>query len=77
MYGPAVDQRHDLTLYRIIELTAELEGALIVDVEYYFGYGDAVYMLSPWLQVGYGSTQTTMEEESYTAIMNAVWTAVA
>ena len=53
MFGPEVGRRHDMTLFRQSGFNEELQSHLMVGGMHYCTYGDAAYMLRPWLQVAF------------------------
>lgn len=56
MYGPEVGRRHEITLYRQINMDAVLSSGLNFIGFHNCIYGDPAYMLRPWMQVAFTST---------------------
>lgn len=76
MYGPEVGRRHDMTLYRDSGIGEALENVLLIDGKQYCIYGDAAYLLRPWLQTAYPRINATAAELVYNREMSAVREAV-
>lgn len=76
MYGPEVGRRHDMTLYRQSGIGDELAAVLLIDGKQYCIYGDAAYLLRPWLQTAHPRLNATAAELMYNKLMSAVRTAV-
>lgn len=76
MHGPEVGRRHDMTLYRESGIGAVLEQALVIDGKQYCIYGDAAYMLRPWLQTAFPRVLATPQQVVYNTAMSAVREAV-
>lgn len=53
LYGPLVGRMHNITLYQISGLDDGLGDGLNVDGVRYCVYGDAAYMIRPWLQTSF------------------------
>ena len=49
LYGPEVGRRHDLTLLRNSGISERLQNCLTIGDRHYYIYGDAAYVLRPWL----------------------------
>ena len=71
-YGPEVGRRHDLTLLRESGLEERLQGCLNIGGRQYYLYGDAAYMMRPWMQVAFPRIWATVEQEIYNTRMSAV-----
>lgn len=76
MYGPEVGRRHDMTLYRESGLGEVLEAVLVINGKQYCLYGDAAYILRPWLQTAFPRTNASADEIMYNKAMSAVREAV-
>ena len=63
LFGPFEGRRHDMTLYHESGLDALLSSALVVDGNQYYLYGDAAYMIRPWLQAAFSGLTTPEQEE--------------
>ena len=72
MYGPEVGRRHDLTLLRESGLGESLSNCLNVNGRQFYIFGDAAYMLRPWIQVAFPSIGATEAHGLYNALMSAV-----
>jgi len=53
LFGPWEGRRHDMTLYFESGLDAVLPHALVISGVQYYSYGDAAYMLRPWVQASF------------------------
>jgi nuclease HARBI1 len=76
IYGPEDGRRHDMTLYNKSGIYEELSAALLVDGKQFCIYGDAAYVLRPFLQVGFPTVNADPETAIYTAKMNSIRIAV-
>lgn len=71
MYGPEVGRRHDLTLLRQSNIEPQLQTLLTEGRQFYL-YGDAAYMLRPWLQVPFERLNATPAQAVYNTRNSAV-----
>eukprot|EP00170_Pyropia_yezoensis_P001992 contig_8490_g1996 len=62
MYGPLKGRRHDMTLYHESQLDETLSEALTIDRHLFHPYGDAAYVLRPWLQTAFDGLLTLQQE---------------
>lgn len=76
MYGPEVGRRHDITLFRKSDLDNLLQNMLHIDSVRYCIYGEAAYMLRPWLQTAFPIVTAEIAELEYNTAMNGDGTAV-
>ena len=76
MFGPEVRRRHYMTLFRQSGLNVELQSHLMVGGMQYCTYGDAAYMLRPWLQIAFVPQSTSAEQLLYNKGISAVREAV-
>lgn len=53
LFGPEAGKLLDITLYRQSGMYSILKQALNIYGQQYFIYGDPVYFLRPWLQIGF------------------------
>ena len=76
LYGPQVGRRHDLTLLRESGIEQKLESCLLLSDRQFYIYGDAAYVLRPWLQTAFDRATATMEQAIYNTGMNRPRTSV-
>jgi nuclease HARBI1 len=76
IYGPEDGRRHDMTLYNKSGIDEELSVAILVDRKQFCIYGDAAYVLRPFLQVGFPTVNADPETSIYNAKMSSVRIAV-
>lgn len=76
LYGPEVGRRHDMTLFRESGLNDVLRDGLMIGGNQYCLYGDAAYVVRPWLQTAFNRVGATPEQSVYNARMSAVREAV-
>lgn len=76
MYGPEVGRRHDMTLYRESRLGEVLETVLVIDGKQFCIFGDAAYLLRPWLQTAFPSLNASAQDILYNKAMSMVRVAV-
>jgi len=62
LFGPWEGRRHDMTLYHESGLDDILPDALIINGEQHYLYGDAAYMIRPWLQAAFCGLLTPEQE---------------
>lgn len=62
MYGPEVGRWHDMTLYQVSGLGNVLEVVLAISDKQRCLYGDATYLLRPWLQTLFLRLDATEQE---------------
>ena len=65
-----------MTLYRQSNLDVELQEKLQIEGIQYCIYGDAAYVLRPWMQVAYPRGATTAQQQIYNSAMNGARVAV-
>ena len=53
LYAPEVCRRHELTLLRESEVEERLQSCLNIGGRQNYLYGDAAYMMRPWMQVAF------------------------
>jgi len=58
LFGPWEGRRHDMTLYYESGLDVVLPDALMIGCSQYYIYGDAAYMVRPWLQAAFSGVMT-------------------
>jgi len=75
LYGPVEGRRHDMTLYHESCLDAALASTMTVAVEQFYVYGDAAFMLRPWLQTAFEGL-VTPHQAAHNISMNVPRTAV-
>ena len=63
LFGPWEGRRHDMTLYHKSGLDDVLPDALVVDGEQHYLYGDAAFMIRPWLQAAFCGNLTEQQEQ--------------
>jgi len=63
LFGPFEGRRLDMTLYHESVMDSLLSFALVVDGSQYYLYGDAAYMICPWLQAAFSALMTPEQEE--------------
>ena len=71
LYGPEEGRRHDLTLILNSDISERLWNSLTMGDRQYYIYGDAAYVLSPWLQTAYERIGASDEQEWYSKRMSA------
>ena len=76
LYGPEVGRRHDLTLLRESKLQDRLQVCLKINGSQFYIYGDAAYMIRPWLQVAYPRTGATPDRQTLNSNISGVCVAV-
>lgn len=76
LYGPEIRRRHDISLYRQSELDGSLEETQNINGRQMYMYGDAAYILKPWLQVGFSRTFATAAQLSHNRVVRASHEAV-
>ena len=76
MYGPEVGRRHDMTLYRESGLDGILQSTFNNGGVQYCLYGDAAYILRPWLQTAFPRLGASAEQLWYNKGMSSVREAV-
>jgi len=59
---PWEGHRHDMTLYHESGLDAVLSDALVIQGVQHYIYGDAAYLVRPWLQASFRGVMTPNEE---------------
>jgi len=64
LFGPLEGRRHDMTLYYQSGRDELLPDALMVDGTQHYLYGDAAYMIRPWLQAAFTGTMTPEQEDA-------------
>lgn len=72
LYGPEVGRRHDTTLLRKSGLEERLQAILLIDGRQFYLYGDAAYMIRPWLQTAFPRVGATEEQLEYDTGTSAV-----
>ena len=73
---PEVGRRHDMVLYRKSGLGAILADGMFIKGKQFCIYGEAAYMMLPWIQVAYPRTNATADELDYKVAMSAVREAI-
>lgn len=58
LFGPWEVHRHDMTLSYESSLDVIVPGALMIGSSQYYIYGDAAYMVRPWLQAAFSGVMT-------------------
>lgn len=76
MYGPEVGRRHDMTLYRESRLGEVLEAVMVIDGKQFCLFGDAAYLLRPWLQTAFPRLNASVQDMLYNKAMSMVRVAV-
>ena len=76
LHGPEVGRGHDPTLLHDSGLQGRLQACLNVDGRQFYLYGDAAYMLCPWLQVELPRGDADVEQVDHNTRMSAVRVAV-
>ena len=76
LYGPKVGRRHDLTLLRQNRLQDSLQNCLHINGRQFYIYGDAAYVLKPWLQVVFPRAGASFERQIFNTRMSGVRIAV-
>jgi len=76
VYGPEEGRRHDLTLYRKRGMDTLRQQHLSLDNTQYFIYGDAAYMLRPWIQIPFPRSLAAEPQPDYNKRMSSVREAV-
>lgn len=71
LHGPEVGRRHDMTLYRQSGLDNALSETLLIDGEQFYIYGDAAFLLRPWIQVGFNRAFATPPQLIFNSAMSA------
>ena len=71
-YGPEEGRRHNMTLLHNSRISDRLAECLLVDGRQFYVYGDAAYVLHPWMQTAFNSIALTDEEGEYNTDMSAV-----
>lgn len=71
-YGPEESRRHDLILLRRSGITSILEECLLINERQFCVYGDAAYLLRPWIQKAYDLDTATEEQKLFKKLMSAV-----
>lgn len=68
-YGPIEGRRHDMTVLRWSPIEEKLADALLMYAVQYYLYEDPMYILRPYLQVGFkGAALTEKQVEFYKVI---------
>jgi len=62
LFGSWDGRRHDMTLYHESGLDAVLSDALVIQGVQHYIYGDAAYLVRPWLQASFRGVMTPNEE---------------
>ena len=76
MFGPEVGRRHYMTLFRQSGLNEQLVENLSLQDRQYCLYGDAAYVLRPWLQVAFRTHGSPANQLLYNEMMSSVREAV-
>ena len=76
IYGPEQGRRHDLTLLGNSGIENILQDCSVVGNQQYSIYGDAAYVLCPWLQTAFPTLTATVAQQAYNKSMSAVREAV-
>jgi len=63
LFGPWEGRRHDMTMYHQSGLDDVLPDVLVVDGEQHYLYGDAAFMIRPWLQAAFCGNLTEQQEQ--------------
>lgn len=72
LYGPMEGRRHDMTLLRESNWNEVLSQCLFIDGEWFYIYGDAAYLLRPWMQRPYTRGVCSATEELFNKKMSEV-----
>lgn len=72
LYGPEIELRHDMTLFKQNGIGQQLQSAKMIDGRQYCAYGDAAYILRAWLRTDFGRAQATENQLLYNLYMRAV-----
>lgn len=64
IYGPLESRRHDITMFRLSGIEANLSDSLLIDGRKCFIYGDPAYILRAYLQIGFGGGNLTPPQSS-------------
>lgn len=72
MHGPEVERSHHFTLYRQSVLDFMLQKHLKIDGNSFYIFGDAAYMLKPWLKVNFKRAFCTLEQQHHNISMSSV-----
>lgn len=76
LHGPEVGRRHDMTLYRQSGLDDSLSETLLIGGDQFYIYGDAAFLLRPWMQVGFNRAFATPPQLMFNSAMSAAREAV-
>lgn len=76
LYGPGIGKRQDMKLYRDGRIDAELKKALVIDGQQFWLYGDADYIIRPWLWTSVPGEGASAKDAAYNTAMSSVWEAV-
>ena len=76
LYGTEVRRRHELTLLRESNLRDRLQVCLKINGRPVYIYGDAAYMIRPWLHVAYPRTGAPWDRQNFNTAISAVRVAV-
>ena len=76
MYGPEEGRRHDLTLLRNSCIENSSQQSMVLENRQFSIYGDAAYIMRPWLQTAFPNLTATPAQQFYNKAMSAVREAV-
>jgi len=71
-FGPWEGRRHDMTLYFESGLDAVLPHALVISGVQYYTYGNAAYMVRPWVQAAFSGVMTDEQSACNTTMAGPI-----
>lgn len=72
MYGPEVGRRNDLTLLRNNGLEEELSKSLLINGRHFYIFGEAAYVLRPYMQCPWSTVVASDNEKAFNRAMNGL-----
>lgn len=76
MNGPEEGRMHDITLFRMSVLDSAMEKSLLIGDIQYYAFGDPAFIMRPWIQVGFVSSNSETLGKEFNRAMSSAREAV-